>query len=196
MNNIFVIYALGSGGQHVSNLISQDQQFVPQCSPADYNNLSSAAHFSYQYHLHTLDSIPTETLAQQSRVYPHHIHSLLRVDPSRLKAIPNKIYLVLELPEYNKAIAGRMARWGFEAQGQAYDELKLLYSPYILSLILQEPIDKFFGISCEDVWQPDGATLLTHIQNSSPIDLNWNLHTLSIMHEKWYKKIAAPEYIS
>ena len=202
---LFVIYAHGTGGNHLSNLLSLDHRCQKGFDETAYQestyNLETYnfklhkpffnAHFRHIENLR-IDSIKEniEFIRAKSTVLCGHLVEYLwfkKHNISNDKAFKNKKFCVIELPESVDSIAYKRMVTMYPEYLDSFEfhEAKTLYSVENLSKLYQE--DDWFVVPSEILFS-NTDTLLDYLANQGLL-INYNKEQAIAIHETWFNKI-------
>ena len=123
--NIFVIFAPGSGGNHLANLISTDKNLNSRFDIKDYNDNTDRAHY-FNNSLLEKDKINLKKVLKSSGVYANHLYAFKGNGFAKLM---NLQFTILTMPELHSKGYNRMkSLYKYYADLYLYQELKWFYT--------------------------------------------------------------------
>lgn len=191
--NLFVIYAPGSFGSHIANVISLDSKFAQSFDLRGYDNEASNAHHGRPTfaQISQYPQSQQDQILNQSNVWAEHMSTMMAFrDTDLYQAMANKYFLIVNLPRHTSQAFRRMRSIGFDATIMAFNEIQSIYYPDSAAALLKTAKHRFFNIEAEMIYQPDAVPVIKHITQSAPIDLNLDLDLCCTLHEKWYRSVS------
>jgi hypothetical protein len=162
--NLFVIFAPGLGGNHLSNLLSLTERFNRNVDFSKYNNLIDHAHFSKipNLKIKTIGDHLDELLTVNN-VLCGHVGEYHWLKQSGIaEQFKNKKFLIVSLPSKDTLAYSRMTSlYPPMLDEYFYQEQRWLYSQEILEKIFEE--DDFFEISSEIIFSDNVSKLFEFI---------------------------------
>jgi hypothetical protein len=182
--NIFIFFAPGLGGNHISNLLSTDSRFGQRLAVSEYLNIKQNAHHAEVINTSIIDKLdPTAN----NVVCGHFGEYIWKKE--YISHFVNKQALIVTLPLDRNTLASLRHEEWVTHNGYMRQEQHTLYQP--------QSIASMFGIT--DCFSIDVNELLF----TSSIDdfllftedhmgLKLNINDCKNMHLQWYNKIVAP----
>ena len=189
IETLFVIFAPGLGGNHISNLLSLTSRFHRDVDLESYDSIGANAHFGTIENLKLASvSAHIDVLTTTSNVLCGHLGEYIWLKQSGLAAkFKNKKFLIVSVPEKNTLAYKRLTKLlpVIGANEYFYQEQRTLYSQEMLEKIFEE--QDFFNISAEMIFSDSADELLTFIQTEfcTTIDV---LQATKI-HQIWINKM-------
>jgi len=200
LTNLFVIFLPDSGGNHLSNILSQSAPYVARCSPDDYNQHQLNAHYSSKINSANPKLVQRnlDQLRNQNNVLCGHWLEILQLKQQNLlEHFPNRKYCIIQIPSdpgrgYDVLFKSKLGSVLQEQSWLPY-ELRMLYSPDIVANTLRESADTpFYGISANAVYDNNIDTALKVLQKQG-LDITIDIEVVQSMHTRWLENIK-PRY--
>jgi hypothetical protein len=154
----FVIFAPGTAGNHLANLISTDTKFTPRASDNFYNNLINNAHTAND---HVINNVVNQPLSGNT-VTCCHLGNYLWHQTKINNITANKKYLVIEFPQHTRNplfVRRLMQLYPYYSNEFLIEELSTFYSVNTISKLIDTdditPItaDKIFNKNCSELFE-------------------------------------------
>jgi hypothetical protein len=186
IENIFVIFAPLTGGNHLANIVSMSDRFVKRFNEnVYYNNL---------FHVHPKSNktnyAPTEAdltaLQGQSNVFCSHLTEYLSAKTLTEHHVPNRKYILLEFPVHsrNSFFKHRISKGLYYNDKYILEELSTMYSIDTFSKLTNEK--DLTKINVDLLFDRDVSGLLETL--NLELGLNINLQEASKLHQLWLAK--------
>jgi hypothetical protein len=189
IENLFVIFAPGSGGNHLANLLSMTERFNRNVDFLKYDTMTDGdAHFSKISNLEIKTIVDNlDELSTVNNVLCGHLGEYLWLKQSGIAdQFKNKKFLIVSLPDKNTLAYSRMTSYFPPMLYEYfYQEQRCLYSQEMLERLFQE--DDFFEISAEIIFSDDISKLLGFIDREFCTTID-RLQATQI-HQLWIDKI-------
>jgi hypothetical protein len=183
IENLFVIFAPGLGGNHLSNLISLTPRFHKNFDINNYQDGMKNAHLSVLTNLNQdLILKHQEELLGNSNVLCGHLGEYLWLQNNQLDHFfKNRRFAVIEFPEKNSPAWNRLVNYSsYYLNEYFFYEQKTLYSSKYLKLLFDE--HDYFYINSENIFTEsvNGIVNFVEQQLCTTIDaeLAQKLHTI------------------
>lgn len=186
MENLFVIFAPGCGGNHLANIISTSDRFVDRYSKDVYDTVGINAHPSKNNNY-----IPTESellvIQHQSNVFCSHLAEYLISQQLTERYLHNRKYVLVELPPHtrNDFFNNRVTSL-YPAYKNLYfmEETSVLYSIKYFSRLVNET--DMTSITVNNIFTNDVAPLVDKL--NSELGLNLSTNRVTDIHRSWLDK--------
>jgi hypothetical protein len=186
IDNIFLLFSPGTGGNHLANILSLPDKFVSRATVQDYNeHLHSSAYANAHYsQIDNLDPDVIETLPATGNVLCGHFYSYNRIDMLNLTdKFVNKVLVVIETPVSGLAYKRYMYH-NDKVRQQLYNEQRLIYTTHFIEKYFNQ---KTVSLPCETIFEHNLDRLYSIIKNKLDLDIDKNL--CNQMHNKWHWQI-------
>jgi hypothetical protein len=193
-DNIFVMFAPGTGGNHLANLMSLDSRYAKRFDPSDYDfttNNNSDAHYATLHggpeNLNLYHPwIDINCIKLQKNILCGHVLEYLQLKNTTniLEQLPNKAFVTIQVPTPGDRAHTRMTwRYG-KMDNYMLGELAVLYDAPNLKKIFDLPeIDVWHYVWPKDLFDDDISPVLNQIQHVFGLDLDQTL--AQELHTKW-----------
>ena len=187
--NLFVIFAPGLGGNHLSNLISLTPRFYSSCDLTRYRPGMKDAHFAQLGNLHP-ESIKKNyrDLCDKNNVLCGHIAEYLWLQNNQLdKLFENRKFLAVDFPNKESKAHRRMTSLcSWYLNDYIFYEHSTLYSQKYLKLLFNE--HDFFHISSEDIFNKSVQGIEKFIYED--LGTEWDHDEAQRLHTLWFDNIS------
>ena len=189
LENLFIIFAPGLGGNHLANLIALSNRFNRKCDLSGYKPGIENAHVSNLANLQEktlLDNL--SELQTQSNVFCGHLAEYLWIKEKQIdKFFVNRKFLIIEFPEKHTAAYNRLLKFcPHLSRDHWFYEQTSLYSTQCIEKLFGEY--DIFTLSAEDIFTEQVDTIIKFIESElfTQIDktLAQKLHTI------WYTSVT------
>ena len=180
--NIFVLFSPGSGGHHVSNLISTADEYLTRASAADYKSHSNRnAHFNEDYYNYSFDKV------DETRVRALHLADFMW-NYEAIKHIPNRQILLINVPHKDKSTLAYQRYHDYNTALNYYYvmEQELFYSQHIIEQITIET--DFHVLDPNLFFCDDIENFIKFVRNDMGIDLD--VDECKLMHKNWLANVS------
>lgn len=178
MPDITVIFAPGTGGNHLANILSTARGFVPRMEWRNYDALSVNAHPEG-------DVVPELTINDQSRIRCQHLAQCIwQADHQH-----NQRMVVIELaPEYRTELFEQRVRDLYTWYDDTYlrEEISTLYS--LWSVTALTGCEDLTAVPVSMLFDKDVKPLLNHVSKNLDIELDVDL--CLHMHQQWIEMLT------
>ena len=185
---LFVIFAPGLGGNHLSNLLALTKRFYRDVNFSKYNTLTTDAHFSKIQNLQ-INSITKnfdKTLNVNNVLCGHLGEYLWLKQSGTAKDFKNRKFLIVSRPNKNTLAYNRMTKYYPPMLNEYfYQEQRTLYSQDCLERLFDE--DDFFEISSELIFSDDTDKLFKFIEHEFCTTIDSK--QADYVHQMWINKI-------
>jgi len=183
MKNIFVLFSPGTGGNHLSNLLSTDKRFTTRCKVEDYlNHTGINAHTSQIKNL-SLNDI--KIVEDNNNVLCGHFGEYYWLFLSGLiEKFDNRQIFVIQVPERNTFGWKRYTKLN-PLNDYFYEEQRSLYTIKIVQKVFNE--QDIISLPGDLLFQSDFNILQEYIRNVCDIDMH--IQDCEQMHTIWYHKL-------
>jgi len=183
--NIFVIFAPGSGGNHLANLLSTDKNLTSRFNSNDYNDNSDRAHYFDTTTLEK-DKINLKEILKNPGVYASHLFQLLTY---RFITLVKKQFVILTIPKWNSQGHNRMkSLYNTYNNSYFYLELKWLYTEYNFKKLYNIQ-DKCIEINGQDLFE-DNNFINNLFEKCKELNINLDKDLCYQAHRLWLSKIS------
>ena len=193
-DNIFVIFAPGTGGNHLANLLSLDSRYAKRFDLEDYDlatNNNNDAHYAVLHggpenlNLHH-SWMDFDRIKNQKNVFCGHVLEYLQLKNTTnlLEQLPNKAFITIQVPTPGSKGHSRMTwRYG-KMDNYMLGELSVLYDALHLKKIFDLPkIDVWHYVWPDELFDDDITTMLEGIGREFDLDIDNDL--AQKLHTKW-----------
>ena len=197
-DNIFVIFAPGTGGNHLANLMSLDSRYAKRFEPEDYDaavNNNNDAHYATLHggpenlNLHHA-WVDFDQIKSQKNVFCGHVLEYLQLKRTTnlLQQLPNKAFVTIQVPSPGSRGHDRMIwRYG-KMDNYMLGELAVLYdSPHLKAIFELPEIDVWHYVWPNDLFADDVTPVLQSIQQQ--LGLQIDLDLAQQLHTKWLQNL-------
>lgn len=186
MENLFVIFAPGHGGNHLANIISTSSRFTKRFADNIYNDLKVQAHptKNKNYALTEQEFVSKQS---QSNVFCSHLTEYLISKPLTEQYLPNRKYVLIESPPgaRNDFFMNRVCGLYKAYQNTFFfEEISMLYSIKYFSLLTNE-LD-MTSITVDNIFSNDACPLVDKL--NSELGLGLDLDVITTIHSSWVEK--------
>lgn len=187
IENLFIIYIPGSGGNHLANMISTSKRFTRSVDFDQYStqhrSFKFSSHFSEKINLEFSDEY-LKSISKQSNVFSCVLVEYLWNQDRIAPYLPNQKFIVIEANNYTSSIAHRITQFypAFaEEKFQRPETLTLCSTKYFRRLsestdVTPLPIDTLFCPSIDLLDQ--------FLKKEFGIEINYKL--CQSIHANWY----------
>ncbi len=190
LENLFIIFAPGLGGNHLANLIALSNRFNRKCDLSGYKPGIENAHVSNLANLQEEKLLTNlSELQNQSNVLCGHIAEYLWIQDKNIdKFFTNRKFLIISFPEKNSIAYQRLIKlcphlindyWFYEQSS--------LYSQKHIEKLFDE--HDFFNLSAENIITENVNGIVDFIKSELCTDINVSLATE--LHNVWYPSITS-----
>lgn len=183
-NNIFVLFAPGLGGNHISNILSMDTRFVQRASLNDYT-----IHFkkdTENAHIRENTNNDLTPKDDENRIIPLHI-GMIVWDYEKIKKFKNRKILIVEFPDSKDTLAyKRFVNYNrnFDIDEYMFYEQKLFYSQSTIEKLVPEK--DFFTVKSESIFD-ENFDLFYNLTLNMNLKIDYDM--CKVMHSMWIQKI-------
>ena len=180
--NIFVLFAPGTGGNHIANMLSTDRNFPSRTSAERYQaHDENNAHVS---DIHNLRVDQMVSIPNCNILCGHWGEYYWLWDQERLDCFPNRQVVIVTLPRPNSMAYQRYQRFGPSSE-YLVEEQRSLYTPLV--------IEKMFGETDWIELDPDWIFCESLDRffkfAKSDMDLDLDQDQCESMHRTWFDMI-------
>jgi hypothetical protein len=179
----FVIFAPGTAGNHLSNLIATDPKFTPRATTNFYNNLTVNAHTSNDI---IIDNVVNQPLTANT-VTCCHLASYLWHQAKIDNIAADKKYLVIEFPQSsrNTLFINRLLQlYPYYANEFLIEELSTLYSVDAVKKLIGA--NDITPVPADKIFNKDPADLFAYLHDNFGLQLDY---TARNMHNNWIQML-------
>ena len=189
IENLFVIFAPGLGGNHLANLIGLSSRFTRHADFEKYQPGIKTAHITNIMNLQEkllLDNLPQ--LQNQSNVLCGHLAEYLWIQQKKIdKFFTNRKFLIVTFPEKFSAAYDRLLKCcPYMIRDYWFYEQRSLYSIQYLEKLFDE--HDFFTINAQDIFTENVDQIVKFIESELHAQIDINL--TQKLHTIWYKSIT------
>jgi len=190
IENLFVIFAPGLGGNHLANLIGLSDRFNRKYDVHGYRPGIKNAHVSSVTNLQEktlLDNL--SELQNQSNVFCGHLAEYLWIKEKQIdKFFVNRKFLIITFPEKNTPAYIRLLKICPSLSHEyLFYEQSSLYSQKHIEKLFDE--HDFFNLSAENIITENVNGIVDFIKSELCTDINVSLATE--LHNVWYPSITS-----
>lgn len=181
-DNLFVIFPMGSGGNHLANLLSLSDRYKRRVDFTHYDNLSTtSAHFSDALNLTNLSDRIVE-LQNQSNVFCSHLAEYLWQQDFIKHNFMYRKFLMINIHNARPWVRHRIMQFNPALQNEyLWQETSTLYSQYSFSKLTGE--HDFFNIDINTIFESEANHLIDLLEQMIMIRMNRDLACEA--HQKW-----------
>lgn len=186
MENLFVIFAPGFGGNHLANIISTSSRFQKRFNNSTYNLNKLNAHPTLSNNL-DFSKANIDQYKKHNNVYCSHLAEYLWQKNFIELNIPNRKFVMIEFSadRLPKVIQQRLSKKYDSFNSYEFNELSTLYSLEIFSKLTNE--QDLTSLNVELIFNQDIAKLLIHLKQELGLDVDES--TVYDIHNKWLVSI-------
>lgn len=180
--NIFVLFSPGSGGHHVSNLISTCDQYLTRATAQDYQSHGNRnAHFDEDYYNYSFEKV------DELRVRALHLADFMW-NYEKIKHIPNRQILLIKVPSSEKDTLAYRRYHDYNTALNYYYvmEQELFYSQHIIEQITEE--NDFHELDPKLFFCDDIGNFIDFVHNNMGITLDTK--ECELMHKHWIANVS------
>lgn len=180
--NIFVLFSPGSGGHHVSNLISTCDQYLTRATAQDYQSHGNRnAHFDEDYYNYSFEKV------DELRVRALHLADFMW-NYEKIKLIPNRQILLIKVPSSEKDTLAYRRYHDYNTALNYYYvmEQELFYSQHIIEQITEE--NDFHELDPKLFFCDDIGNFIDFVHNNMGITLDTK--ECELMHKHWIANVS------
>jgi len=189
IENLFIIFAPGLGGNHLANLIALSNRFNRKCNLSSYKPGIENAHFSNLANLQEEKLLTNlSELQNQSNVFCGHLAEYLWIQQKKIdKFFINRKFLIISFPEKFSAAYDRLLKCcPYMIRDYWFYEQRSLYSIQYLEKLFDE--HDFFTINAQDIFTENVDQIVKFIESELHAQIDINL--TQKLHTIWYKSIT------
>jgi hypothetical protein len=189
IENLFVIFAPGLGGNHLANLIGLTDRFNRKYDVNDYRPGITNAHVSSVTNLQEKTLLANlSELQTQSNVFCGHLAEYLWIQQKQIdKFFVNRKFLIITFPEKNTSAYNRLLKiCPSLSSDYLFYEQASLYSIQYMSKLFDEY--DFFTLSAEHIFTEQVDQLVKFIE--SELYTNIDIDTATKLHNIWYPSVT------
>jgi hypothetical protein len=189
IENLFVIFAPGLGGNHLANLIGLSDRFNRKYDVHGYRPGIKNAHMSSVTNLQEktlLDNL--SELQTQSNVFCGHLAEYLWIKEKQIdKFFVNRKFLIITFPEKNTPAYIRLLKIcpSLSHEYLFYEQSSLYSIQYIKKLFEEHD---FFTLGAENIFTEHIDQIVKFIE--SELYTNINVETATRLHNIWYNSVT------
>jgi hypothetical protein len=184
VNNIFTVFAPGSGGNHISNLVSTDPRLISRFELNDYKDKTNKAHY-FDNKVLDKDNIDLKKILNEKRSYGTHFFEFGGFGFAKLI---KKSFIVISMPDEDSKGHTRMKELYPAFQDNYFwYECKSLYtaSNFIKIFDIQEPCVEING---NDLFE--GRNFIKDLlDKTKTLGLDLDADICKSAHDLWLSKI-------
>jgi hypothetical protein len=187
LKNLFVLYAPGLGGNHISNMLSTDPMFNSRSSPEHYDPNSVNAHHYCLKISPEIIKTHIEELSTQNNILCGHWGNYYWLRQHGLeKHFPNRTILLVTPPKTNTIAFARLVELVTAYTNEYfYKEMSILYTVETMKLLFNE--DDFLTIDSELIFQKSINKFIEFA--STNYNLTLDVDECKQMHCIWFNNI-------
>lgn len=188
LENLFIIFPPGAGGNHLANLVSLSGKYSRAVDFNQYGTGYQTAHFTDNELNLAIDENGVGQLSQQNNVLCGHLASYIWFNRAGFaERFPNKKFVVITAPEHDTLAFNRASKLcSVYTHPYSYHELNTLYSIECLSALYNE--HDWFQISAEDIFQPLPDKILSFLKQDLWLDVDYDF--VKDIHAKWFADLS------
>ncbi|MDC0862843.1 hypothetical protein OAP74_00030 [bacterium] len=187
IDNVFIIFSPGAGGNHLANIISTGDTFVSRATVQDYNQhptpkTQSRAYANAHYSkIDNMDPSIVETLPETRNVLCGHFYSYNRLEFMKLTdKFLNKVIVVIETPVSGLAYKRYMYH-NSKIRQHLYNEQRLIYTTHFIKKYFNE---RTVSIPAEAIFEHNLDGLYSIIKTKLGLDIDKSM--CNQMHKRWH----------
>jgi hypothetical protein len=188
IENLFVIFAPGLGGNHLANLIGLSSRFTRNTDLSKYRPGIKTAHLADISNLQEkslLDNLPQ--LQIQSNVLCGHLAEYLWIQQKQIdKFFINRKFLIITFPKKNTAAYDRLLKFCPNFKNYWFHEQTSLYSVQYMEKLFGEK--DFFTLNAEDIFTEQVDQIIKFIESELVTQIDAKL--AQKLHTIWYKSVT------
>ena len=186
IENMFVIFAPLTGGNHLANIISMSNRFNKRFDDSIYTQMDQfGAHPSIGKNYNPTESI-LRSLQHQSNIFCSHMTEYLMSKNLTEQHLHNRKYIMLEFAPHsrNKLFYQRTAKKACYQDSYFIEELSTLYSLDVFSKLTNET--DLAKVDVDLLFSKDISKLLDLLNQE--FGLIFDQSTVDTLHQLWLKK--------
>ena len=191
LENLFVIYPPGLGGNHFANILSLGKKFTPRFALDAYDQNVNNAHFSFlrEFPLVQIrENLPQ--LTTQSNVFNGHWLAYQQLRESGLTELfPNKSFFAIQMPEPGTVAHDRITGGNPTAYNNYFmREINFMYQVPHMQALCREADQPWYSVDPALLFAPDVSDLFADLAwQGFEIDLDMDL--IQTLHTKWFNRL-------
>jgi hypothetical protein len=187
MENLFVIYIPGTGGNHLSNLISLSDRFNRDVDFTKYDNFERESHFARYENLEFSDEV-LQTLKHQNNVFPSVIAEYLWNQDRINQSLSNRKFIVIESNNCTDNIAKRVKNYyhpGFSDSDRyiKFEATTICSVKFFSRLTLESDVT---SLPVTTLFSPDVDPIIAFLNKEFGLKINDQSFAQHI-HTQWYQ---------
>jgi hypothetical protein len=185
--NMFIIFAPWTGGNHLANIVSMSDRFGKRFNDSIYNTPVFHAHPSSKQNYAPVQS-ELEVAQNKSNVFCSHFTEYLTSSKLTEQYLSNRKYIVLEFPNYSRTnfFKQRVSKKSYFQDRYMIEELATLYSVETFSKLTNEQDVTQVGVDL--LFDKDISNLLLKLNQE--FGLNFDHDAVEHIHQSWLTKNA------
>lgn len=183
--NMFIIFAPWTGGNHLANIVSMSARFDKRFNDSIYNNRIFHAHPTAKQNYAPVQG-ELEVAQNKSNVFCSHLTEYLTSSTLTKQYLSNRKYIVLEFPDFSRSnfFKQRVAKKSYFQDQYMLEELATFYSVDTFSkLTKEEDVTQF---SVDLLFNKDISNLLLKLNQE--FGLTFNQAAVEQIHQSWITK--------
>jgi len=196
INNLFILFAPGLGGNHLANLISLDSKFQTRFTERTYKYMHHQVVTNNVFPAHVaLQNVRTDsiekmlpTLINKSNVLCGHWLEYVMLKQSKfIEHFPNRSFCVIQMPNVNSLAYKRFENHCVNPMPWIYNELELLYKVENIAKLIDEVESKFYYIWPDMLTDKDIRLLFEDLKIQG-MDLDIDMEMAQHYHTIWVEQ--------
>jgi hypothetical protein len=180
----FIIFAPGTGGNHLANLISTDFKFLSRVDQNFYNNLNNDAHPKPDFLFENVINRPPDNNIVTCCHLSNYLWNQTKID----KIFANKKFLVIEFPgpARNKLFNKRLLQLYpyYYSSEFLMEELATVYSVETIKKLIDS--QDITPVAADKIFNKDLTMLIDFLYTDFGLVLD---QSSKFMHDKWIKML-------
>lgn len=191
LENLFVIYPPGLGGNHFANILSLGKQFTPRFALESYDQNVNNAHFSYHREFNVLrirETLPE--LTAQSNVFNGHWLAYLQFHDSELPELfPNKKFFAIQMPEPGTVAHDRITGGNPTAYNNYFmREITFMYQVPHMQALCRQADRPWYSVNPDLLFAPDLSALFADLAQQG-FEIQVDMDLVNSLHAKWFNRL-------
>jgi hypothetical protein len=183
--NIFVLFAPGLGGNHLSNIFSLDSSYRPRITDRVYDDQKKTAHIEIQnINLSSIEKNLDKLVDQNNVLCGHWSEYVCLKESNFIQHFPNRTFCVIQMPEVGSELCNRFFNWNKNLPPWLFNEITLLYKKEHVTKLIGESDSPFVYIHPDLLCNRDIKVLINDVNNQG-LEIQVDLAKAQEYHDKW-----------
>lgn len=191
VQNIFILFAPGLGGNHLANILSLDKNFTNRASIQSYQSAVDNAHTDIQNINYNSIKKNLPALVGKSNVLCGHWLEYEQLkEHNLLQHFPNRTFCTIQFPSHDSKLCSRFLNLSAN-QGimpWVYNELGLLYKREYITKLIDEKDAPFMYVWPEMLINENIQVLINDLNNQG-LNVEIDIVQAQQYHTMWLNKV-------